>query len=301
MLGLQLSVLFLTLSFSVSVLAQEEICTPEGVSDNAAEEIIGATAPVLEKINLDRAYCEAIKSCGNLYKTPKVKLTKDLDCKFKVKPACGLTKLETHSILFYTYEGYSCLNRALREGKTGKEKVFGEVLKSALDKLPNYRGFVSRMAKLPPEVRKNYEEGKTVTEMAFTSTSTRSAAGDDIFTIYSLTGKPIMDLSQFPAENEVLFKPSTKFRVLKVNTINAYRVLQQYLLREVGPSETEAEAVLEDQRVLSLVKSHAANQTPDRRETSFQWNCPKSGKNPLEVSDPENFPVHHDSFLRKLD
>jgi hypothetical protein len=62
------------------------------------------------------------------------------------------------------------------------------------------------------------EEGKTVMFPAFTSSSKtemESFPGDIQMVIHSKHGKEVERFSVQPAENEVLFRSSTKFKVLK--------------------------------------------------------------------------------------
>ncbi|HEY9641416.1 MAG TPA: ADP-ribosyltransferase domain-containing protein, partial [Coleofasciculaceae cyanobacterium] len=79
-------------------------------------------------------------------------------------------------------------------------------------------GTVYRSATLPDDVIAKYTAGAVVTEYGFTSSSYDKKAafsGKHRFVIQSRTGKKVDDLSPYPNEKEVLFKPGTQYRVLK--------------------------------------------------------------------------------------
>ncbi len=124
----------------------------------------------------------------------------------------------------YTSDDYKMLNTALRNNDKAELKrlePYIEVAKSGLRQLPSFKGTVFRGTTLSPEQLAKYEPGKIVTEDAFTSTSIdKSAAfsGNTEFYIDSVKGKDISILSDYPNEKEILFKPYTKFEVLKVIT-----------------------------------------------------------------------------------
>ena len=92
----------------------------------------------------------------------------------------------------------------------------------ALDKLPDYKGVVTRRVdtrEMPPEVLARYQPGQTVTEDAFTSTSRAPEgtpfSGDVEFQIFSKTGKDVSQYAPeaYAREQEVLFKSPTPFEV----------------------------------------------------------------------------------------
>ena len=98
---------------------------------------------------------------------------------------------------------------------------------SALNKLESFRGTVYRESTLYGDQIALYEPGKTVKELAFTSTSseTQGAAqrrGNTLFVITSKTGKAIDRFSRHPGEKEILFAPGTEYNVLsrEPSTIN---------------------------------------------------------------------------------
>jgi hypothetical protein len=129
---------------------------------------------------------------------------------------------EKGSILAYTSEWYGYMNTALRTG-TGKPAAIemNKKLTAALDKLPVYKSpSGQRLMRgtnfLPPETLANLKPGGIYTDKAFTSTSaTKPFTGKYQFKIKGKTGRDVASVSDFP-EGEVLFKPSTEFRITKV-------------------------------------------------------------------------------------
>lgn len=122
------------------------------------------------------------------------------------------------AIADYTGPGYSEINAALRSGKPLTSEMTERIasIDASLDKLPKYEGIVYRGTDLPPNVLAKYRSGATVTEDSFTSTSaSKSAAftGNVRFKIFSRTGRSVSAYSQYPSEDEVLFKHGTKFVV----------------------------------------------------------------------------------------
>lgn len=89
----------------------------------------------------------------------------------------GWTDADSTALSDYTGSGFKDLNAGLREGHlTADQQARVDSIDSALSKLPDYQGTVVRGTKLPPEVLAKYQEGATVTEDAFTSSS-RTADG----------------------------------------------------------------------------------------------------------------------------
>ncbi|WP_231124170.1 ADP-ribosyltransferase [Mycobacterium colombiense] len=121
----------------------------------------------------------------------------------------------------YTGLGYRDLNDALRGNAVEASQLARiEAIKSALQKLPPYRGPVVRGTDLPPEVLAQYRPGEVITEKAFLSTSTNPAvarstafSGNVEFRIFSNTGRDISSVSLFPGEGEILFPPGSCFYV----------------------------------------------------------------------------------------
>jgi hypothetical protein len=125
--------------------------------------------------------------------------------------------------------------RALRSGEVKEIQKYEaeiKVLSSALNKLPPYKGTVSRKAALLAKDLKRYQPGDTIIESGFTSTTfdrydptelvtpmrgSNPKLNSVIFKIKSKTGKSIQELTRYN-ENEVLFPPGTKFKVVSRNT-----------------------------------------------------------------------------------
>ena len=144
------------------------------------------------------------------------------------------------ALIFYTSEsfGYRQINRLLRGQMTkfaAEEKQIGwnterakrdyqehiKFINAALNQLPNYEGVVFRGSKVEPKQLAQYQVGEIVTEKGFTSSSSNLAvaqnfSGNVLYTIFSKTGKKIRDFSEFPGEDEVLFRSGTKFKILAI-------------------------------------------------------------------------------------
>lgn len=116
---------------------------------------------------------------------------------------------------------YQRINGALRRANAGelrKLDPFIGTLRSAIEKLPLYRGFVERRTTLPENVLSQLEEGGRFGDPAFLSTSIGQTAfqGPHVLIIGSRSGRRISGYSRFPAEDEVIFLPGHPFRVTKV-------------------------------------------------------------------------------------
>lgn len=188
-----------------------------------------------------------------------------------------MTADEMVLLQFYIGSGYHCLNRHTRKKGTDPEKSFlVETLNKGLDKLPSYQGFVRRGAKLPPDIRAQHQVGKVVEYPSFTSTSTAHGfGGQDLFVIFSKSGKPIMSFND--GEKEVLFKTNAKFKVLEVETVGEQK---KYVLKEIGSGD-EAEG---DNLLLEKIKAARApaGDTKVSPETVISpydsWKCPLDSK-----------------------
>jgi hypothetical protein len=131
-----------------------------------------------------------------------------------------LSPAQKAAIRDYSDEGYLAINHALREGDVGeplRNRV--RLLKAALGALPEFRGDVFRGAKIDPDLLSHYENvGATIVEPAFISTSrspSKAFKGNARFYILSKRGRRIERWSAYPDEEEVLFPPNTKFKVLE--------------------------------------------------------------------------------------
>jgi NAD:arginine ADP-ribosyltransferase len=122
----------------------------------------------------------------------------------------------------YTGLGYEDLNEALRSDTLdASQHARVAALNTALEKLPAHHGPVVRGTDLPPDVLAQYQPGEVVTEKAFLSSTTDPVvaqspafAGNVEFRIMSSTGRDISSFSLFPDEQEVLFRPRTRFYVV---------------------------------------------------------------------------------------
>jgi hypothetical protein len=119
--------------------------------------------------------------------------------------------------------------------RAGKEHPMAALLNEALEKLPDYRGFVFRGAILSNLAKEDYkyklEQKMPLEEPGFLSTSlSRNIANqfnrsDTLFRIYSFHGKPIErysfhGLSNPFNEKEVLFRSKTRFHIIDVEEMS---------------------------------------------------------------------------------
>jgi hypothetical protein len=96
-------------------------------------------------------------------------------------------------------------------------------LVKALSQIPYYWGYVTRACQLKDDELKLYTPGALITWIQFSSskkgkrvaTNADFAHRNSFFKIYSLTGRPIKDFSNYPEEDEVLFLPHSTFLVFK--------------------------------------------------------------------------------------
>ena len=141
-----------------------------------------------------------------------------------------LNIFEKAIIYKYSTNGFSELNERLRESEGNHNSEFGELLDSALAKLPNYVGLIYRTADLTKAELQLYKNSlkkkKAVTEYCFISaTKSRTFAMylklNTLFMIMSKTGKEIEKIAKFgvfepPNESEVLFRYKQQFKVLDI-------------------------------------------------------------------------------------
>jgi hypothetical protein len=117
---------------------------------------------------------------------------------------------------------------------TGSLPDFVECLSYSMSLLKQYYGKVWRGASLDTKIFEQYQSGKTITERAFSSTSTKvetarafSTNQDPrnnkisvIFEIISKNGR-LISLSRFEDEQEVVFLPGTRFNIAKVVKVDS--------------------------------------------------------------------------------
>ncbi len=132
---------------------------------------------------------------------------------------------------------YQAMNQALRGGDPAQLAQYDAYIRSAtsaLNQLPPNPGTVFRGANLPPDVLDNYRVGETVTERAFTSTSSDPAQSfpGTQFVINSTSGRNVAGASAIPSESEILFRPGTQFEVLRVD-VDAATGVRTVFMNEV--------------------------------------------------------------------
>lgn len=132
------------------------------------------------------------------------------------------------AIQSYTGEAYSNMNSRLR-GKLATDKFTPRQLEAidsmieladrGLDDLPKFKGTVYRGTRRTPERVARYRVGDEVGELGFTSTSLdpdEAFMGQLKYVIESSSGVDVSKFSNIPQEAEILFRPGTRFKVLKV-------------------------------------------------------------------------------------
>ncbi len=170
-------------------------------------------------------------------KSDTSKLKKELailEAQYSSPALCGMSVAENQAIRRYTGSGYGELNRALRQNKELDKDTtaFVEIMNSGLKKLRPYEGIVRRGVDLPPEVLEQHKVGEIITYAAFTSTSIGSGFGNSHkFIIQSKTGRYVDPISATQGENEVIFLPNTKFRILSKKVVNSYGAV--FVMEEV--------------------------------------------------------------------
>ncbi|CAF3324568.1 unnamed protein product [Rotaria socialis] len=96
-------------------------------------------------------------------------------------------------------------------------------LVKALSQIPYYWGYVTRACQLKDAELEMYAAGALITWIQFSSSKKGKKAANNgdfsnrntFFKIYSLTGRPIQQFSNYPEEDEVLFLPHSTFLVFK--------------------------------------------------------------------------------------
>ncbi len=141
---------------------------------------------------------------------------------------CGMTDEEIWTIVDYIDAGYEVMNRALRAGK-GPElerlRPQVELLDYALSRLPDHVGEVVRGAELPPEILDTYQPGGVVADPAFLSTTAGEPFPGTLFRIKSKHCKSVQFFN--PEEKEVLCRPNTRMKVLKIDEEKTYFLEEQ--------------------------------------------------------------------------
>lgn len=133
---------------------------------------------------------------------------------------------EVLAIHAYTENAYyKGINKVLRgRGVTKAERErytpIIDLMKSGLKKLPVYKGNVIRWVSWSETTLKRLKLGSNKVFKAFTSSSKKpnfTWSGNTKLKIKAIKAHFIGMISQFPTEEEVLFMPGSKFKVLKVD------------------------------------------------------------------------------------
>lgn len=146
------------------------------------------------------------------YETLKI----ENDLKFK-NNNCGMTGYELTAIEAYTGGLYKYINKSLRtQINENSLNNLVKIFNRGLDKLEPYKGLVTRGASLSEPYLSQHKLGNIVLYLGLTSTSKGEAAAftsDYKFSIQSEYGRDISEISMYPDEREVLFKPTTNFHI----------------------------------------------------------------------------------------
>ncbi|MBF5001905.1 hypothetical protein IRT45_32810 [Nocardia sp. BSTN01] len=130
-----------------------------------------------------------------------------------------LDHVDVDAIVDYIKGGNGSINRALRTGQLHPiVHTRIKALRTALSKLPDYRGTVFREADIPEEILARCQRGNLVTEESFISARRRGGhyiEGRAKFKIKSKHAKSISAYSNKPHEKEVLFTGGTSFEVTR--------------------------------------------------------------------------------------
>lgn len=156
---------------------------------------------------------------------------------------------EIKAISTYTDGDYVPINTFMRDGIIPEnwvaqynQKEIGNLITkidTALDKLPNYDGYTSRIIKAKEHYaagigvqNKSFDEllkmtikGDVYTADSFLSTTlineaeTRPSLNSIVYHIIGKSGKEIAGISNYVNEAEVLFRPGTSFRVIDVRVV----------------------------------------------------------------------------------
>jgi uncharacterized Zn-binding protein involved in type VI secretion len=176
---------------------------------------------------------------GNIPMTPKarggplVELLNDKWGEAKVNDAIAakrantkldslLTDQEYLAIRAYTSPLYKEINPALRSGKPGEWQILAEEASSGMDKMANngygYNGIVTRDVKFSDsEIANLFPDNGVFTDKGFMSTTTEVNGvfpGNTRIIVDQRAGVNIKEISEFPNESEILFKPGSSFDVV---------------------------------------------------------------------------------------
>lgn len=148
----------------------------------------------------------------------------------------NLTDDELVALLGYTGGDYRKLNAALRGDLSAEDKAklgpYADAVTSGLEKLPAHEGTTYRGMSMSPERLQEYleksENGAPIQDKGFSSSSTSLEAAEHslnknyeegkvrvVVEVRSKKGRDVTCLSQNPHEQEVLFSPGTRFKIVE--------------------------------------------------------------------------------------
>lgn len=133
-----------------------------------------------------------------------------------------LTDEEYLAVRGYTSNLYRDINPALRQGTPGEWEPLSDAGSSGLQKLSEngyaHDGIAIRRGNFTDEqIQELFPEGGVYTDKAFVSSAESAQGafpGNAEIRIASKSGAKVSSLSEFPHENEVLFKPDSSFEVV---------------------------------------------------------------------------------------
>ena len=139
-----------------------------------------------------------------------------------------LDEKEVDALEEYTSDSFLALNSKIRKGEalSNNQKRIVQDLDSALDKIPDYKGKAFRKITFfdNPEGKKEFleriKQGKETSFKQYLSSSrdkthvALASKNDIVFEIKSKTGSSVEKYSKNPAEQEVVFKRNSKFKVV---------------------------------------------------------------------------------------
>lgn len=144
---------------------------------------------------------------------------------------CGLATAEISAIRWFTATEFSTLNSALHKGGVSAEQIepMKRLLDGALKKLNPLVGMVRWGVNLSKDADLAHQPGQIVSSSAYASASLSGGfSASHKFVIKSKTGRYIGPYSSAFAEDEVLFRANTKFKILE-------REGNEIIMEEVTP------------------------------------------------------------------
>lgn len=213
----------------------------------------------------------------------RIRRSRDFRAAFRAHQGLVLEH-EAVSLWAYTADFYVPLNRFLRAEGGTNPGVMATVSSatSALSKLPAFEGRVHRGAWLermqnPKAFLEAHKPGEVVQYMGFTSAShdqNRAFAGSIRYLIHSRTGRVVEGLSAHDVEQEVLFAPWTRFRVVRVDL-------------EASPILIELEELV-DQTIIVPKNRRFSQEVEDRMQDE--------AAGPFDPEAVERFMAEHDGL-----